>query len=130
VGRDALPILLFSAAGAAVFIYQWGPPTLLGFAVLGSGLILTALKPEAATEASPAFADVVPELPPLPMPESAYRPQDRANDKRSHARHQRVRNQAQDQTLEGLKTRKLGLSSAVQRSQRKHPNGQANLATG
>ena len=43
--REPFPLLLFSATGAAVFIYQWGPPTLLGFAVFGSGLVLAALNP-------------------------------------------------------------------------------------
>ena len=36
-------------------------------------------------------------------------------------------NQTQDQTLEGLKTRKCGFGSAIQRSQRQHLSGQANL---
>ena len=47
------------------------------------------------------------------VPESAYRLKDRANDESSHARHQCLGNQAQDQTLEGLKARKLGFGSAV-----------------
>ena len=42
--REPLPLLLFSATGVAVLLYQWGPPTILGFAVFGSGLVLAALK--------------------------------------------------------------------------------------
>ncbi len=39
---DNLPILLFSATFVAVAQYQWAPPTILGFAVLGAGLTLGA----------------------------------------------------------------------------------------
>ena len=42
------------------------------------------------------------------VPESPYRPEDRSNDERRNARHQGIRNQAQDQTLEGLKALDFG----------------------
>jgi hypothetical protein len=43
--RDALPILIFSACAIAISQGQLGPPTILGFAVLGPGLLLAALNP-------------------------------------------------------------------------------------
>lgn len=42
VHSDNLAILLFSATFVAVAQYQWAPPTILGFAVLGAGLTLGA----------------------------------------------------------------------------------------
>jgi hypothetical protein len=68
--HDPLPILLFSACGAAVFIYQWGPPTLLGFAVFGAGLILAALKPEEVPVNAP-LAPPEPEAEVAPVPAAA-----------------------------------------------------------
>ena len=57
-----------------MFIYQWGPPTLLGFAVFGSGLVLAALNPGPAGvpagEPAPVAADPLPARP-SPHP---YRP--------------------------------------------------------
>jgi hypothetical protein len=41
--RDTLPLVIWSAAAPAVLLHQWAPPTLLGFAVFGSGLILAAV---------------------------------------------------------------------------------------
>jgi len=43
--RDPLPITLWAACAPAILIYQWAPPTLLGFAVFGGGLILASLNP-------------------------------------------------------------------------------------
>jgi len=43
---EALPLLIFSATGTALLLYQWAPPTLLGFAVVGGGLVLAAAKPD------------------------------------------------------------------------------------
>lgn len=40
--NDALPFLLFSASGLLILSGQWGPPTILGFAVFGSGLCLAS----------------------------------------------------------------------------------------
>lgn len=54
--RDALPLLLFAAVALVVLQGQWAPPTVLGFAVVGSGLLLASLKPSAATAPAPAPA--------------------------------------------------------------------------
>jgi hypothetical protein len=43
--RNALPLLIFAATALAVLQGQWGPPTVLGFAVTGAGLLLGALNP-------------------------------------------------------------------------------------
>lgn len=58
--RNTLPLLIFSATALTVLQGQWAPPTVLGFAVIGSGLLLGALKP-AATGAKAAG---------LPQPET------------------------------------------------------------
>jgi hypothetical protein len=72
-GGEVLPVLIFAATGAAVFIYQWAPPTLLGFAVLGGGLVLAAAKPVAVPTNAP-----IPVPPPVALPElppaTPYRP--------------------------------------------------------
>ncbi len=75
--REALPLLLFSAAGVAVFEYQWGPPTILGFAVLGSGMILAALKPAPVDDPmmeSPEHRPEPTSLPPAVPPSTTHRP--------------------------------------------------------
>lgn len=56
--RNALPLLIWSALMIAILQGQWAPPTVLGFAVLGGGLILGATKPvpEADTEEARAKA--------------------------------------------------------------------------
>ncbi len=41
--RDPLPLGLWAAAAPTIFFHQWAPPTLLGFAVFGGGLILTSV---------------------------------------------------------------------------------------
>ncbi len=74
--REALPLLIFSATGAAVLQYQWGPPTLLGFAVFGSGMVLASMKPAPVIE-NAMFDEYRPEpvvLPPAPPPATAQRP--------------------------------------------------------
>jgi len=43
--RNVLPLLIFSATAMTVLQGQWAPPTVLGFAVVGSGLLLGALNP-------------------------------------------------------------------------------------
>lgn len=72
-GGEVLPVLLFAATGAAVLIYQWAPPTLLGFAVIGSGLVLAAAKPVAVST-----TELIPVPPPVALPElppaTPYRP--------------------------------------------------------
>ena len=75
--REALPILIFSAAGVAVFEYQWGPPTILGFAVLGAGMILAALKPAPVEDPMAEMPEHRPESTPLPPalpPTTTHRP--------------------------------------------------------
>lgn len=46
--RNALPFLILSAAALTLLQGQWGPPTVLGFGVVGAGLLLGALKGENA----------------------------------------------------------------------------------
>jgi hypothetical protein len=48
--RDNLPLLIFSAASVPIALNQWAPPTLLGFAVVGAGLLLASLKDEPVEE--------------------------------------------------------------------------------
>jgi hypothetical protein len=43
--RDNLPILIWSACAFPIGLNQWAPPTLLGFAVVGGGLLLASLNP-------------------------------------------------------------------------------------
>ena len=45
--RNPLPLLIFTATALIVLQGQWAPPTVLGFAVVGSGLLLGALNPTA-----------------------------------------------------------------------------------
>jgi hypothetical protein len=42
---DVLPVLLWSACVLNIVTGQWGPPTSMGFAALGGGLILAACRP-------------------------------------------------------------------------------------
>jgi len=73
--KEALPLLIFSAAGVAVFQNQWGPPTMLGFAVFGSGMILAALKPAPVEiELEEGEDEHRPEAIPLPPPVPATTP--------------------------------------------------------
>jgi len=44
--RDNLPLLIFSACAIPIALNQWAPPTILGFAVLGGGLLLASLNDE------------------------------------------------------------------------------------
>ena len=46
--RDPLPLLILTACAPAIILGQWAPPTILGFAVLGAGLCLTACQDEPA----------------------------------------------------------------------------------
>jgi len=46
--REPLAWLLFAATAPPLLQGQWAPPTVLGFAVLGAGLILAAVRPEEA----------------------------------------------------------------------------------
>ncbi|MFT3831382.1 MAG: hypothetical protein QM691_16930 [Opitutaceae bacterium] len=44
--RDFLPLLILCACASAIIFGQWAPPTILGFAVFGSGLCLAACQDE------------------------------------------------------------------------------------
>ena len=65
--RNTLPILIFSATAITVLQGQWAPPTVLGFAVLGAGLLLGSLNPvpvfAAAVGAPGAVAPAPPRAP-------------------------------------------------------------------
>lgn len=41
--RDPLPLGLWAACAPTILLHQWAPPTLLGFAVFGGGLILASV---------------------------------------------------------------------------------------
>jgi len=49
-GRDNLPILIWSACSFPFALSQWAPPTILGFAVVGAGLLLASLNPDPIPE--------------------------------------------------------------------------------
>jgi hypothetical protein len=67
--HNNLPLLIFAAAAQPLLQGQWAPPTVLGFAVVGGGLLLGALHaaPASAT-APPAPAAVVPYFAGVPAP--------------------------------------------------------------
>jgi hypothetical protein len=48
--RDNLPILIWSAFTFPFALSQWAPPTILGFAVVGGGLLLSSLNPDVTDE--------------------------------------------------------------------------------
>lgn len=54
--RDNLPILLVSAAAVPILLNQWAPPTLLGFAVFGGGLVLASLNEDVEDDESAELA--------------------------------------------------------------------------
>lgn len=62
--RDSLPLLLYAATALTVLQGQWAPPTVLGFAVVGAGLLLGALNP--APDASEGGAPDLPVAPTRP----------------------------------------------------------------
>jgi hypothetical protein len=43
--RDNLPLLIWSACAFPIAMSQWAPPTILGFAVVGGGLLMASLNP-------------------------------------------------------------------------------------
>lgn len=55
--RDNLPLLLLSACAIPIAQNQWAPPTILGFAVLGGGLVLASLNVPEEDEYEPAEDD-------------------------------------------------------------------------
>ncbi len=71
--QNPLPLLILAACALAVTQGQLGPPTVLGFAVIGPGLLLAALKtdapadgpatPTAPTAAPPTVAGADPRIP-------------------------------------------------------------------
>jgi len=60
--RNALPLLIWSAAAMTILQGQWAPPTILGFSVVGAGLLLGALRPVTVA----ATATVAPPVPAAP----------------------------------------------------------------
>lgn len=66
--REALPLLLFAATGLAVFQFQWGPPTVLGFAVFGSGLLMASLNPAPVSVPVAEAANPAPAPPAILVP--------------------------------------------------------------
>jgi hypothetical protein len=60
---NALPLLIWSALMIAILQGQWGPPTVLGFAVIGGGMILAACNPVEVAVDENAMADA----PPTPL---------------------------------------------------------------
>lgn len=67
--RSALPVLIFSATGLTILQGQWAPPTVLGFAVIGAGLLLGALNPAVEKDpvAGPVADEPGPEISRLPL---------------------------------------------------------------
>ncbi len=55
--RNALPLLIFAATAMAILQGQWGPPTVLGFAVVGSGLLLAACRTAPASRSENGRSD-------------------------------------------------------------------------
>lgn len=41
--RDPLPLGIWAACSPAIVLHQWAPPTLLGFAIFGGGLLLASV---------------------------------------------------------------------------------------
>lgn len=56
--RNALPLLLFASMALIILQGQWAPPTVLGFAVAGAGLLLGARNVGAAAVAAPVPVEV------------------------------------------------------------------------
>jgi len=52
--HNTLPLLIFAATAQPLLQGQWAPPTVLGFAVVGSGLLLGALRPASVVAVGPA----------------------------------------------------------------------------
>jgi hypothetical protein len=48
--QDNLPILIWSACAFPIALCQWAPPTILGFAIVGGGLLLASLNPDEVPE--------------------------------------------------------------------------------
>jgi hypothetical protein len=63
--RNALPLLILTATALVVLQGQWAPPTVLGFAVVGAGLVLGALN---VAPSGPSANPVEPTVRPVPRP--------------------------------------------------------------
>src|SRR4051812_47235706 len=82
--RDALPLLIWSALMIAILQGQWAPPTVLGFAVIGGGLILGAMNPAPEAEAKTEEVDLTatPEMAPVALAPSTQAALPAASDRR------------------------------------------------
>lgn len=58
--RDNLPLLIFAAASVPIALNQWAPPTILGFAVFGGGLLLASFNYDEEEEIEAEDASDVP----------------------------------------------------------------------
>lgn len=66
--RDNLPMLIWAACAFPVALAQWAPPTILGFAVFGSGLLLASLNENEAEEEEEALEEKAADEEPAPPP--------------------------------------------------------------
>jgi hypothetical protein len=80
--RNALPLLIWAALMIAILQGQWAPPTVLGFAVLGGGLILGAINPATEAETAAAKALVAAAATPLILAQPAHALPPAASDRR------------------------------------------------
>jgi hypothetical protein len=77
--HNALPLLIWSALAVAILQGQWAPPTVLGFAIIGGGLILGAMNPApvvaAVTDeaAEPVPSEIMSQPSHAPLPEASDR---------------------------------------------------------
>jgi hypothetical protein len=79
--RNALPLLIWAALMIAILQGQWAPPTVLGFAALGGGLILAAINLVPETEKN-AAQTLVATATPLILAQPAHAALPEASDRR------------------------------------------------
>jgi hypothetical protein len=60
--ENILPMMLFGGAAPVIYSGQFGQPTLLGFAVLGAGLVLAAANDDAQLEPPRTRPDQLPRI--------------------------------------------------------------------
>lgn len=60
--ENMLPMMLFGGAAPVIYSGQFGQPTILGFAVLGAGLVLAAAQEDAPAETAPAAPAQLPRV--------------------------------------------------------------------
>ncbi|HEX2853327.1 MAG TPA: hypothetical protein VHO24_08820 [Opitutaceae bacterium] len=70
--HNTLPLLIWAALVFAIFQGQWAPPTVLGFAVIGGGLILGAINPVPVVETEEAAAIAEAASTPLILAQSTH----------------------------------------------------------